>query len=394
MHVAHRIPAGGSRDFLAVTTAQFAMAFALNFMFVFLPFYIRTISDLDETATLRWTGLILGAAAATATFGSAFWGSLSDRFSAKALFERGLISHTIIVTAMAFTSDLRLLFAIRLVQGFLGGISTIGLIIVSATSNEEQRPRRMGTFQSALTLGQIFGPPVGGLGAEWLGFRASFLASAVMLVCVCVFAHLALSRIPPQPRRESGEPIPRRCLVLAWAISLVATMHIVFLPSILPEILRDFGVPEASRLVSAGGIVFAYGVASAAGSYGFSRFAGRMSPSRLVLIAAAGASVCQILLAAAPGLVTFTLIRMLQTACAAGVFPLVLAQVAASGHGRTIGFVNTARFAGMALGPVAATFILAQSGLLTLYAVLGLALAGAAALNHWGSAQAGRLDGA
>jgi MFS family permease len=70
----------GSRDFLAVSTAQFSMAFALNFMFVFLPFYIRSVSPMDEAATLRWTGLILGAAAATATFGSAFWGGLSDRY--------------------------------------------------------------------------------------------------------------------------------------------------------------------------------------------------------------------------------------------------------------------------------------------------------------------------
>jgi DHA1 family multidrug resistance protein-like MFS transporter len=361
------------------------MAFALNFMFVFLPFYIRAVSDLDEAATLRWTGLILGAAAATATFGSAFWGSLSDRFSPKALFERGLVSHILIVTLMAFTADVRLLFVIRLVQGFLGGISTIGLIIVAAISDPEQRPRRMGAYQSALTLGQIFGPPLGGLGAEMLGFRGAFLMSAAMLACVCVFSHLTLTRIPPQPRRTDGEPVSRRRLLLAWAISLAATMHLVFLPSILPEILRDFGVPEPRRLVSAGTIVFAYGVASAAGSYGFSRVAGRFPPSRLVLIAALASSACQVLLYVGPDIVTFTLIRMAQTACAAGVFPLVLAQVAARGGGRTIGFINTARFAGMALGPVAATFILAHADLLTLYIVLGIGLALAAAVNYVGS---------
>jgi MFS family permease len=385
MPCADATPPGGSRDFFAVTTAQFAMAFALNFMFVFLPFYIRAVSDLDEAATLRWTGLILGAAAATATFGSAFWGSLSDRFSPKGLFERGLVSHIIIVALMAFTADVRLLFAIRLVQGFLGGISTIGLIIVAATSDAEQRPRRMGAYQSALTLGQIFGPPLGGLGAEILGFRGAFLTSAGMLACVCVFSHLTLTRIPPQPQRTDGETVSRRHLVLAWVISLVATMHLVFLPSILPAILRDFGVPEPRRLVWAGAIVFAYGVASAAGSFGFSRMAGRVPASRLVLIAALGSSACQVLLYCGPDIVTFTLIRMAQTACAAGVFPLVLAQVAARGGGRTIGFINTARFAGMALGPVTATFILAHADLLTLYVILAIGLALAAAGNYVGS---------
>lgn len=363
------------------------MAFALNFMFVFLPFYIRAVSDLDESATLRWTGLILGAAAATATFGSAFWGSLSDRFSPKGLFERGLVSHVVIVTLMAFTTEVWLLFAIRLVQGFLGGISTIGLIIVAATSDPEQRPRRMGAYQSALTLGQIFGPPLGGLGAELLGFRGAFLTSAGMLACVCIVFHLTLSHIPPRPRRADDDAVSRRRLLLAWLISLVATVHIVFLPSILPAILRDFGVPESQRLVTAGTIVFAYGATSAAGSYAFSRMAGRVPAARLVLIAALGSSVCQVLLYCGPGIVSFALIRMAQTACAAGVFPLVLTQVAARGGGRTIGFINTARFAGMALGPVAATFILAHADLLTLYAVLGLGLALVAVGNYVGSAE-------
>lgn len=369
----------GGQDFLAVSTAQFSIAFALNFMFVFLPFYIRSVSPMDEAATLRWTGLILGAASATATFGSAFWGGLSDRYSPKALFERGLISHAILVVLMAFTTDVRLLLAIRIVQGFLGGISTIGLIIVSAVSSEEQLPRRLGTYQSVLTLGQIFGPPLGAAGAELLGFRGAFLASGVILFGIYLFSHFALTRIPPRPRTLGGDAVPRRQVLAAWGVSLVATMHIVFLPSILPAILRDFGTPEPQRLVTAGVIVFAYGLASAAGSYGWSRLAGRYPAGRLILLAAGGASACQLLLALGTDVTTFTVIRMAQTGCAAGVFPLVLAEVAGRSRGSTIGVINTARFAGMALGPVTATFILAHGDLLTLYVVLAVGLALAAA---------------
>jgi MFS family permease len=280
---------------------------------------------------------------------------------------------------MAFTTDVRLLLAIRIVQGFLGGISTIGLIIVSAVSSEEQLPRRLGTYQSVLTLGQIFGPPLGAAGAELLGFRGAFLASGVILFGVYLFSHLALTRIPPRPRKLGGDAVPRRQVLAAWGISLVATMHIVFLPSILPAILRGFGTPEPQRLVTAGVIVFAYGLASAAGSYGWSRLAGRYPAGGLILLAAGGASACQLLLALGTDVTTFTLIRMAQTGCAAGVFPLVLAEVAGRSRGSTIGVINTARFAGMALGPVTATFILAHGDLLTLYMVLAVGLALAAA---------------
>jgi len=373
------------RDFVVVSTTQFFLAFALNFMLVFLPFYVHGISTLEEAATLRWLGLIMGAAPAMATFGSTFWGRLTDRYSPKGLFERGMLSHAILVTLMAFTTDLRLLFAIRIVQGFLGGISTIGLIIVAAISTEDELARRMGIYQSALTLGQIFAPPLGAMAAAAFGFRGAFLTSGFMLFVVCLFCQLTLSRIPLRPNASATAQIPRRQIWLAWLVSLLGTMHIIFLPSVLPTILRSFEVAESQELVTAGTIVFAYGIAAVAGSYGFSRLAGKIPAARLVLATALGASICQLLLYFGTDTVTFTLIRMAQTGCAAGIFPLILAQIATRSEGKTIGFINTSRFAGNALGPVTATFILAHSDLLTLYLVLGVGLALASIGHRLGS---------
>jgi DHA1 family multidrug resistance protein-like MFS transporter len=367
--------AAKSRDILVVTTAQFCLAFALNFMFVFLPFHVHAISALDEAATLRWTGLIVGAASAMATFGSAFWGNLTDRFSPKMLFERGILSHAILVGLMGFVTDLRLLLGIRLLQGFLGGISTIGLIIVSTVSAEEELARRMGMYQSAITLGQIFSPPLGAMAAAAFGFRGAFLASSLMLVSIFLFALVGLSQLPPRPRPVVPGGLLRRQLWLAWGVSFAGTVHIVFLPSVLPTILRVFGVSEGQRLVTAGTIVFAYGASAAAGSFGFSRLAGRIPAERLVLGCALGAALLQVLLILGAGPVTFTVIRAAQTGLAAGIFPLILAQVAAGSHGATIGFINTARFAGNAAGPVIATLILAHSDLLSLYLILGAGLA-------------------
>jgi len=45
-----------NRDIAILVTAQFSLAFAINFMHVFVPFYVQAISPLDEAATLGWTG--------------------------------------------------------------------------------------------------------------------------------------------------------------------------------------------------------------------------------------------------------------------------------------------------------------------------------------------------
>ena len=376
-----------NRDVAVLVAAQFSLAFAINFMYVFLPFYVQVISPLDEAATLRWTGLIVGAASAAAIIGSTFWASLTDRFSPKALFERGILSHVILVALMGFITDLRLLLGIRILQGFMGGISTIGLMIISAISTEEQLARRMGLYQSALTLGQIFAPPLGAMAAAAMGFRGAFLASSLMMLAVFIFCQVGLSPLPPQSRRPTAGELPRRQLWLAWGVAFMGTIHIVFLPSILPTIVQDFHVPESEQLVTAGLIVFAYGGSAAAGAYGFSRLAARIPVQRLVLACGLGAAAFQILLILGVGPVTFTLIRMVQSALAAGIFPLILVQIASRSHGGTIGFINAARFAGNAAGPVVATFILANSDLLSLYLALGMGLAAVTACHHLGRAR-------
>jgi hypothetical protein len=72
----------------------------------------------------------------------------------------------------------------------------------------------------------------------------------------------------------------------------------------------------------------------------------------------------------------FTLIRLLQTAAIAAVFPLVVSAFVGTARGTTLGFLNSARFVGNAIGPMMATAIVAHADILTLYLVIaGLTLA-------------------
>ena len=70
------------------------------------------------------------------------------------------------------------------------------------------------------------------------------------------------------------------------------------------------------------------------------------------------------------GVVSFTLIRMLQTGVIAAVFPMILSVFATKVGGGTLGFLNSARFAGNAIGPLMATSVVAYSNLLMLYLII------------------------
>ena len=367
--------------------AQFGLAFSINFMFVFLPFYVHDISPLDEAATLRWTGLIMGGAAMMATFVSPLWGYMTARVSPKHLFERAILSHGIALTLMAFTTNLYLLFGLRLLQGFLGGLSTIGIIIVSVASSREDMPRNMGLYQASMTMGQLLGPPIGAFTASVFGYRAAFLTTAGLVGAIFVFAMRSLSPIPPQRAERGRTTLPIGQIAAFWGLSLAATVQITFLPGILPHLLRGFGLPESSRPVAAGLIVSAYALASIAGSTGLSRLATRVGATHLLFLCGLAATALQVMLLFGENVWTFTLIRMAQTAAVSALPPLVMARVAERGTGGTLGVVNSSRFAGNFLGPILGTFILAQGSLASLYLTLA-ALTAAALLSYRLSARA------
>jgi hypothetical protein len=67
---------------------------------------------------------------------------------------------------------------------------------------------------------------------------------------------------------------------------------------------------------------------------------------------------------------------MLQTGAVAAVIPMVMANFGAKLGGKGIGFLNSARFAGMGVGPLLATFVVAGSNLLTLYLIIAAATVG------------------
>jgi len=159
-------------------------------------------------------------------------------------------------------------------------------------------------------------------------------------------------------------------LVPGWLLCFAATMQILFLPSVLPEILAGLRVAQAQAIRVAGAIVFAYGATAVLGSYWLSRLAGRRGRQLTLIWAVCGGSALQLALGTSQSVASFGLIRMLQVGLIAGVVPIVFAEMASSAHGAAIGFMNTSRFAANAVGPLIATVAFASASPSTLY--LGL----------------------
>jgi DHA1 family multidrug resistance protein-like MFS transporter len=355
------------RGVFFISVSQFGMTFSFSYIMTFMPFYITQISPFGPKETMIWIGMIIGPSYIFTALTAPFWGGLTSRYSPKFLFERGMLCNGILFLLMGFTSNLYLLFLLRIVQGTLGGVSTIGLILIAAMSREEQLHQNLSFYQNSMTTGQLMGPLLGAYSASMFGYRAAFVFAFIIASIFLIFCHKYVSKIPLQKKESYSDTPFKKSLFWGWGLIFIATLHLTFLPSILPKILAGFQLAEHMALKSAGFIIMSYTVTAILGNYLLSRIASRVGLKKIITIACVLAALFQVLLILSKGVFSFLLIRMMQTGFIAVIFPLALSIFARDIGGRTVGFLNSSRFVGMAVGPIMATTVLAYSNLLTLY---------------------------
>jgi DHA1 family multidrug resistance protein-like MFS transporter len=326
----------------------------------------------------------MGASGIVIIFASNFWGMLTSRFSPKLLYMRGLLANLVLFFLMGFTSDLRVLLVLRILQGVFGGISTVGLLIISASSSQEKISSDIGFFQTFQTMGFLVGPPMGAFAASVFGYRGAFVSASVILVIVLVFCYFYVKEVPLEQEKESffGRSNMNRQTVMGWVLSFMVMVQLMFLPSILPNVLERFDLEKSVALKWAGVVIMFYTATATFSTYFWPKLSRRVGIKKMILFIVLLGSVFQALLSFSRGPVDFIVLRMIQTGLIAGAIPLVISIFAVRQNGNVIGFLNSGRFAGTALGPIMATSVLAISNLPTLYLLIsGLTLLALFAFN-------------
>jgi MFS transporter, DHA1 family, multidrug resistance protein len=357
------------RNLIFISFSQFGAASSFNFLNVFLPFYIFNISPYSFEETLLWIGAILGSSGMVTAITSTFWGSMTHHFSPKALYLRGLIAHSIMIFLMGFTTDLHVLLILRICQGLIGGISTIGMVIVSSSSLRERVSLDMGIYQSSMTLGQLVGPPLGSLAAVTLGYKGAFASASVVIFAVSIFCYLYVNDVPKLPKevRSSLRTLLDLQIILGWILCFTASIQLMFLPSVLPNVLDQFHIEKPVALKLAGTIVMLYTATAMIGTYLWGWLSRKYGLFRIITFLFTLSILFQALMALSRGIIDFTLIRMIQTGLVAATLPLIISIFLREPKGGIIGFLNSARFTGIAVGPMIATSILAFSSLEVVY---------------------------
>jgi DHA1 family multidrug resistance protein-like MFS transporter len=209
-------------------------------------------------------GIIFGVYAAMLLLFSIPMGLFSDRVGRRPLIATGTFLLAFATALFGFSTTVTHLFIARTVQGISAAATwSAGLALLADTTDPSRLGEKMGISLSAVALGTVLGPVIGGLLFEYLGYAATFLVPAVVVAIVFsaspatigfVFAALAVATAIAQPaagriydRHGGSRYLIGGGLLLSGAAIFVA-MQASTLPLIAAAILA-LGVTLSSALV-------------------------------------------------------------------------------------------------------------------------------------------------
>jgi MFS transporter, DHA1 family, multidrug resistance protein len=323
------------------------------------------------------------------TLASPVWGVLADRHGRKIMVIRAAFSAALLVGLMGLATNVYQLLALRVLQGVFTGTVSASQALVSSQTPRPRLGFALGVMQTAVFVGTSMGPLAGGLTAQAIGFRKSFVIAALMLaVCgllVLFFVHedqIVRQKVGPdrasllhgmrQALRTPGLPA---MIAAVFAVQFAITQ--VF--PILPQFVQYLQGRSGHTAAVTGLILAGAGAAGAISSTVIGWYSDRLGHKRILVISASAACVISL----AQFFVTSTwqlgLLRIADGFALGGILPSASAMLAglvlAERRGAAYGLSASATSLGIAAGPLTSAAVVALSGIREVFLTAAVLLA-------------------
>jgi DHA1 family multidrug resistance protein-like MFS transporter len=379
----------------AMWVAQLCAMVGFAFAMPFIPFYVRDLGVTDEAQVAIWAGLLSTGSGLMMSLMAPVWGTLADRYGRKVMVQRAMFGGAIILSSMYFVQNVRQLFALRVFQGAVTGTVAASVAMVSSVVPTARLGYSLGLMQTAVFVGNSFGPLVGGAFAESFGYRAPFLVTGVLLLgggtLVLLGARERFRRPARHERSGSGSLLAFLTSPGILVLLVVYTLMNLggsFVGPIFPLFVEQvIGKPEGAA--SATGLLLAVqGLTSAAAAVTTGRLSDRWGHKSVLVTCTALSGVLAFPHVFAQSLPQLLLLRAAVGLGTGGMVPAMNAMVASSvsrSHlGKAYGFTSTASAFGWAMGPMLGGWAAAALGLRMPFAIMGGLLILMAGVAHRG----------
>jgi MFS transporter, DHA1 family, multidrug resistance protein len=379
------------RNLLIMWFANFFVAASATMIMPFLSLYIETFGDYSDSFVQRWAGLVFAATFVTAFFISPIWGRFGDRNGYKKILIITGIGIAVSIFLMGYVNSVKQLFFLRLFMGAVTGFIPTSLALISAQTPKEIAGKTLGTLQMGNVSGALFGPLLGGLLADAVGFQYTFVLTAVVILGAVVLVAVGIKEVRANETSTTAKKYTRKEVLIhilkhpvLLTIMLISTLIQVANFSIQPLLAL-----YVTHLTDSSNIVFLAGMAFSATGFGnllftrqWGKIGDRIGHEKILTFLLLASSIMFI----PQGLVTelwqLVVCRFLFGMAVGGLIPCMTAyirQVAPlSMQGEVQGYNVSFRFLGNVIGPISGGILSGFFGISTVFFVTsGLFLTGA-----------------
>lgn len=384
--------AGWKRTYWAVWTANLITAIGMMSFLPFFPSHVESLGVTDRAEIAAWAGLIYGAAPFAAAIMAPVWGALGDRIGRRRMIVRAMAAIFVFVGLMAFARTPAQLLVLRLAQGVFSGFVAPSVTLVSVAAPAEQQGRIAGSLQTALALGAVIGPAIGGLVGPRFGVNSLFLAVAgLSLVAAGLVLWLTHEDVGHRQARVTGEgPLDfargmlrdlvgiwqnramRAALVLVFLVQFGTGATNPLLELFVGDLLGE-GVSSATAAQWTGALFSAMAVVNIVALPRWGGYGDRRGHARGLALCAGATAFALVLHALATNLALLFAARMLLGASVAGAGPLAFglaaAEIPVERRGGAFGAVFSARTLAISTAAAGGGFASAFIGLRGLFLV-------------------------
>lgn len=193
------------RDVLLLSLAAFASAASLRATDPLLPLIAAEFATTAGSASAAITGFVL-------SYGllQVVYGPLGDRFGRVRTIAAASLVSAFGSAACALAPSLEALVAARFASGAtIGALIPLALAWIGDSFAYERRQAVLARFLIGQMLGLAFGTALAGWMGEIFGWRAIFVAFAVLFILICAALAFELARNPLAAQRTAPRPFIR-----------------------------------------------------------------------------------------------------------------------------------------------------------------------------------------
>jgi MFS transporter, DHA1 family, multidrug resistance protein len=365
--------------------AQLISIVGFCFVLPFIPFYIREIGVTDEKLVPIWAGILMAASSLTMTIFAPFWGWLSDRYGRKLMVERAMFAGAIITMAMGMIGNVYQLLILFLLEGAFTGTISASFSLVSSVLPSTKLGFGLGLIQVAVFLGISLGPLIGGMIADIVGYRLTFIAGGAIVlfggILVMIGAKEKFIRPSAVSLKRSGSLWTLFALqgfVSLMAVFLLFNFSINIAIPIIPLFIEEVGHLK-TRVASTTGLLFAVtGITASISAATIGYLSDRRGHKQVLIVNLFITSILWVAHALARSIDQLLIIRILFGFAVGGNLPTMNALVGKltpkESYGKAYGLMASMTSLGMTLGPLVGGIMASYMGLRWPFVVVSLLL--------------------